>query len=611
LDEERTLSAGVILRLLPIVLFLVSGLVLVATYSGITFGSSATSVPAAQELPTRTPTYTRTPTARPSATASATATPMRSATPTVLPGGQVFVLTPTLNLVGWVSSGEPQANHLGDANIHSGIYSGTTYYGVFQFDLSAIPPGTPLGFAAIELVGLSSERLGEGGVWQLELLGSELDAKWTSISFIQVQLAKAQPIGLALPSAELAPGRTNVFSFSPEQLNELSRRMAAGRVSFRLRGPTGSDNNLFSWDSGYQQGSLGGKPVLRLGTGPLAATSTPTYVVVTSTPTPLNAATATAAVILGTPTPLPPNWVTPVVVLPRPEPPDLFAAATRSAVMTAQALVNGTATPTPNNWVLAIYVTATPTPANRATALAQSAAATAMAATTGTATPFGFNVLVVTSTPSPTPTATPLFFAETLTPVPSATPTPASLPAVFQSKIAFLSDRSGTVAAYIMDPDGGNVERLTSMWPYQFALTRDTEANGGQVRLGVLGSLLAGTKIVLFDEQGGTLNIYENSAINYDPSFAPDGFHLAFVSTLSGHDEIYTMTRDRSDLRQITTSVWEWNKHPSWSPDGRRIIWWSNRVTGHKQIWSMNADGTNAVNLSNDAYDDWNPVWIK
>jgi len=280
-------------------------------------------------------------------------------------------------------------------------------------------------------------------------------------------------------------------------------------------------------------------------------------------------------------------------------------------VLESGTVVDGTATPTPNNWVLAVYVTATPTPANRATALAQAAEATALAATTGTATPFGFNVLIVTNTPSPMPTSTPLFFAETLTPVPSATPTPGGLPAVLQGKIAFLSDRSSAVAAYIMDPDGSHVMRLTSMWPYQFALTRDTEANGGQLRLGVQGSLLVGTKIVLIDQSGAVSNLFENSAINYDPSFAPDGYHLAFVSTLTGHDEIYTMTRDRSDLRQITASVWEWNKHPSWSPDGRRIIWWSNRVTGRKQIWSMNADGTSLVNLSNDAYDNWNPVWIK
>ena len=289
-------------------------------------------------------------------------------------------------------------------------------------------------------------------------------------------------------------------------------------MAFRIAGPQGHDNNLFTWDSGYQQGRVGLKPVLRIGTGSLAPTSTPTYVIVTSTPTPRNqqtvealAVTATyVATVEGTATPVPANWVTPVLVTPTPEATNAFAAATRSAIMTAQAVVNGTATPTPQNWLVVVYVTATPTPANQATAFAQSVVATADAAVTGTPTPFPANVFVVTPVLTPTPTPTPLFVFETLTPVPTATATPGTLPTILSGKIAFLSDRSGTVTAYIMDPDGSHVARLTGMWPYQFALARDKEANSGQLRLGVLGSLLLGTRIVMFDERNTPTSLFDN-----------------------------------------------------------------------------------------------------
>ena len=73
-----------------------------------------------------------------------------------------------------------------------------------------------------------------------------------------------------------------------------------------------------------------------------------------------------------------------------------------------------------------------------------------------------------------------------------------------------------------------------------------------------------------------------------------------------------TETNEAYNAREIgkDTFIPEQNGHPSWSPDGQKIVFWSNR-TGHKQIWVMNADGTNLYSLSNTSYDDWNPVWFK
>ena len=51
----------------------------------------------------------------------------------------------------------------------------------------------------------------------------------------------------------------------------------------------------------------------------------------------------------------------------------------------------------------------------------------------------------------------------------------------------------------------------------------------------------------------------------------------------------------------------------AFSPDGRQIVFYSNRENedGRMQIWIMDADGSWPQNISNNPYNDWDPVWIK
>jgi len=70
------------------------------------------------------------------------------------------------------------------------------------------------------------------------------------------------------------------------------------------------------------------------------------------------------------------------------------------------------------------------------------------------------------------------------------------------------------------------------------------------------------------------------------------------------------MNPDGSDPRNLTENDWEWDKHPSWSPDGSKIVFWSNRE-GRKQLFVMDADGRNVRNISNTPDDEYDPVWIR
>jgi TolB protein len=92
-----------------------------------------------------------------------------------------------------------------------------------------------------------------------------------------------------------------------------------------------------------------------------------------------------------------------------------------------------------------------------------------------------------------------------------------------------------------------------------------------------------------------------------DPAWSPNGQILAFSwRRPDGNYDIYLMDMGSRDLLQITRDTGR-NERPSWAPDGRHIVFQSNR-SGTWQIWSMLADGTQARQLTSSGQNE-SPNW--
>ena len=177
--------------------------------------------------------------------------------------------------------------------------------------------------------------------------------------------------------------------------------------------------------------------------------------------------------------------------------------------------------------------------------------------------------------------------------------------------IAFTSTRAGGWDIFVMNADGTEPRQLTHFTELGIGAVGPAWSPDGKriafrsrnIRVNIHAINIDGTGVVQLGDGPGT-----------DPAWSPDGKRIAFTSrrearadVAGGRQEIYTMAADGSDVVRLTNNN-AGDSAPAWSPDGRRIAFQSDR-DGNAEIYVMNADGTNPVRLTFDPAEDGHPWW--
>jgi TolB protein len=129
------------------------------------------------------------------------------------------------------------------------------------------------------------------------------------------------------------------------------------------------------------------------------------------------------------------------------------------------------------------------------------------------------------------------------------------------AQIAFTSDRTGTPQIWVVGADGLDLRRLTS----ETYADRPTwsPAPYNEIAFSVRTSSRFDIKIYQVDK-GNTRQITFGEGTNESPAWAPNGKHLAFVSTRNARaSQIFVVRRDGKDVRQVTRDGN--NFSPNWS----------------------------------------------
>ena len=223
---------------------------------------------------------------------------------------------------------------------------------------------------------------------------------------------------------------------------------------------------------------------------------------------------------------------------------------------------------------------------------------------------------------------------------------------IFETKIAFVGNQTVNKEIYIMDLDGTNVTRMTQNrsinlspdWSRDGKKLSFTSFKGGrgselfiadleaktiggfpklegtiigpefsptQTILALTVSFKYDQGIFLFDPSNNSLKkTTRGNAIDVSPSFSPDGKQIVFASNRSGSVHIYKKSAYSIDEEPIRlTFDGKRNVDPAWSPKGDKIVFAGMDTDGYFDLFIMNTDGTNLARLTYDTNNNEHPSW--
>lgn len=150
------------------------------------------------------------------------------------------------------------------------------------------------------------------------------------------------------------------------------------------------------------------------------------------------------------------------------------------------------------------------------------------------------------------------------------------------SKIAFVSDSSGEQQVYSMDPDGGNLVKVTDFSGRKDFLTWMSNEEilfyDGQEEMAYI-------KVHITERWQETVNPESVELYRKDAMMGPDGYYLASAEAPDGMDtEIIVTNLENERVFQVTDNEGVGETRPVWSPDGRRILF-TRHQGGNGDLW--------------------------
>jgi TolB protein len=179
---------------------------------------------------------------------------------------------------------------------------------------------------------------------------------------------------------------------------------------------------------------------------------------------------------------------------------------------------------------------------------------------------------------------------------------------IAETKIYFVSARTGTKEIWMMDYDGQNQRIVTKLGTT--SLSPRISPDNNRLAFSSIGK--EGWAIRMYSLELGRMVAFPGGVAggsNFSPSWSGDGSKVSFSSSRSGDPEIWVCDSGGGNCRKLTAFRGP-DVAPTWNPKTNSQIAWVSGRTGLPQIYIMDADGANIQRMTDGGYaisPSWSP----
>jgi Tol biopolymer transport system component len=114
--------------------------------------------------------------------------------------------------------------------------------------------------------------------------------------------------------------------------------------------------------------------------------------------------------------------------------------------------------------------------------------------------------------------------------------------------------------------------------------------------------------VFVVSSNGSPRPLTDSPSSDRSPVFSPNGKTILFVSDrVDDNNDIWRVGVDGTGLKRLTTSTDD-DQTPGWSHDGKRIVYSNYHFAGY-DLYTMRSDGSGKKSIANDLSDDVQPRW--
>ena len=177
------------------------------------------------------------------------------------------------------------------------------------------------------------------------------------------------------------------------------------------------------------------------------------------------------------------------------------------------------------------------------------------------------------------------------------------------SQIVFQSDHQNepkdTPDIYIID---ANSEHMVEILDAPDVPDFNPRWSPNEEKILFISSRGEGTNIYTMNTDGSEITRITNTGFVTNANWSPDGSQIAFTAGVPT-TKVYIIDTDGNPDSLVTLTDDEFrNDSPAWSPDGEKVVFYSNR-SGNYDLWIINTDGTDLTQLTDDPFFDLYPNW--